>query len=125
MGTRSSATSSFAISCASDASGGSSGALPPEWMELRPFGGRTGPPARGTYAIARPRLEGDEPEPRGLGDCLEPRVGAELPEHGLHVRPERRGRDAEGLGRGGRARAARQKPEHLELSGRERLDDLP
>ena len=47
-------------------------------------------------------------------------MGAELSQDGLHVRSQRRRGYAERLGRGGRARAAREKPEHLELPGRER-----
>ena len=47
---------------------------------------------------------------------------AELAEHGLHMRAERRGGDPERL-RGRRcARPAGQEPKHLELAGGERLD---
>jgi len=50
---------------------------------------------RGTDAVAGPRFEGYEPEPRRLGDGFETRVGAELSQHSLHVGAKRRGRDAE------------------------------
>src|SRR5213593_3720844 len=124
MGTRSSATSSFAISCASDASGGLFLLTYPERLVLLPFGGRTRSPTRGTDPVAGPRFQGDQSEARCLGDRFEPRVGAELSQHRLHVRTESRGRYAERLRRGGRAGPAREKPQHLELPSGEGLDDL-
>src|SRR5438093_7327154 len=79
------------------------------------------PPARGGRALTRRRIQCHQAESRGLRDGLQTGVGAELAEHRLNVCAKGGCRDTEGRGGGGRARAAREQMQDLELARRERF----
>src|SRR5690242_11709994 len=76
----------------------------------------------GGRLLAGPRVERNDPQPGGLRDGLEARVGPELAQDRLHVRPQRRAGDAELLGCLVRRGTFRQVLEDLQLARRERLE---